>query len=113
MEGLGDVVVGPEVEALGLVGGRALGRQEDHRHGPLLAQLAHHLDAVEVRHDDIQEDDVGADLLGFREGVLPARRGHDPKALLAQGDRDELGDSGLVIRDEDQGLSSHATPPGV
>ena len=63
MERLGDVVVGAEVEALGLVGGRALGGQQDHRHRPPLAQLAHDLDAVEVRHHDVEQDDVRPDLL--------------------------------------------------
>ena len=72
MEGLGDVVVGAEVEALCLVGRRALRRQQDDRDRPLLAKLPHDLDPVEVRHHDVQEDDVRADLLGLREGVLTA-----------------------------------------
>ena len=110
VERLGDVVVGAEVEALRLVGGRALGREEDHRHRALLAELAHDLDPVEVRHDDVEEDDVGADLLGLGEGVLAAGRGDDPEALLAQRDGDELRDPGLVIGDEDQWLGSHRTP---
>jgi len=110
VERLRDVVIGAEVEALGLVGRGALGREQDDRHRALLAELAHDLDSVEVRHDDIEKDDVGADLLRLGESVLPARRGDDPEALLAQGNRDELGDPGLVIGDEDQGLGSHATP---
>ena len=85
VERLGDVVVGAEVEALGLVGRRALGRQQDDRDRPLLTELAHDLDAVEVGHDDVEENDVRADLLRLGEGVLPARRGHDAEALLARG----------------------------
>ena len=111
VERLGDVVVGAEVEALGLVGGRALGRQQDDRHRPLLAELAHDLDAVEVRHHDVEQDDVRPNLLGLGEGILAAGRGDDAEALLTEGDRDELRDPRLVIRDEDQWLCSHTTPP--
>ena len=107
MERLGDVVVGAEVEALGLVGGRALGGQQDHRDGTSLAQLAHDLDAVEVGHDDVEQDDVGADLLGLLERLLAAVGGDDAEALLAEGDRNELRDARLVIRDEDEWLGAH------
>ena len=71
--GLGDVVVGAEVEALRLVGGGALGGQQDHRHGPALAQLPHDLDAVEVGHDDVEQDDVRPDLFGLLR-ARPRRR---------------------------------------
>ena len=63
-----------------------------------------------VAFDDVEEDDVGSDLLGLGQGILAARRGDDAEPLLAQGDGDELRDPGLVVRDEDQGLGSHATP---
>ena len=72
VERLGDVVVGAEVEALGLVRGRALGRQQDDRDGAALAQLAHDLDAVEVGHDDVEQDDVRAGLP--RPWSAPPRR---------------------------------------
>src|SRR6476659_2589139 len=96
MEGLGDVVVGPEIEALGLVGGRPLRGQQDHRHGTALAQLAHDLDAVEVGHHDVEEDDVGTDLLRLLERILTTARGDDTEPFLGERDRDELGDSRLI-----------------
>ena len=107
MERLGDVVVGAEVEALGLVGGRALGGQQDHRDRAALAQLAHDLDAVEVGHHDVEQDDVRADLFGLGQGLLAAAGGDDPEALLAEGDRYELGDPGLVVCDEHERLGAH------
>ena len=112
MERLGDVVVGAEVEALGLVGGRALGGQQDDGHRTSLAQLAHDLDAVEVGHDDVEQDDVRADLLGLPERLLAAVGGDDAEALLGEGDGHELGDPWLVVRDEDERLGAHAAPPG-
>ena len=111
MEGLGDVVVGAEVEALRLVGRGALGGQQDDRHGPALAQLAHDLDAVEIGHHDVEQDDVGPDLLGLQQRLFAAARGDDAEALLAEGDRDELRDPRFVVGDEDERLGTHATPP--
>ena len=75
--------------------------------GAALAELAHDLDAVEVGHDDVEEDDVRADLLGLLERLLAAVGGDDAEALLAEGDRDELGDARLVVGDEDEGLGAH------
>ena len=106
VEWLGDVVVGAEVEALGLVGRGALGRQQDDRHRAAFAQLAHDLDAVEVRHHDVEQDDVRPDLLGLLERLLAAVGGDDAEAFFAEGDRDELGDPRLVVRDEDQRLGT-------
>ena len=72
-----------------------------------LAQLAHDLDAVEVGHDDVEQDDVRPDLLGLQERFLAAVGGDDAEALLAQGDRDELRDPGLVVGDEHERLGAH------
>ena len=107
VERLGDVVVGAEVEALGLVGRRALGREQDDGDGTSLAQLAHDLDAVEIGHDDVEQDDVRPDLLGLLERLFAAVRGDDAEALLAEGDRDELGDPRLVVGDEHEWLGTH------
>ena len=85
MERLGDVVVGAEVETLGLVRGGALRREEDDRHGSPLAELAHDLDAVEIGHHDVEQDDVRPDFLGLSQRLLAAARGDDPKALVAAG----------------------------
>ena len=74
VERLGDVVVGAEVEALGLVGGGALGGQQDDRDRPPLAELAHDLDAIEVGHDDVEQDDVRPDLLGLGQRLFAAPR---------------------------------------
>ena len=113
VERLRDVVVGAEVEALGLVGRRALGRQQDHRDRAALAQLAHDLDAVDVGHDDVEQDHVGAVFLRLAQGLLAVRGRDHPESVLGQGDRDELRDPGLIVGHEDQRLGSHAHPPIV
>ena len=117
MEGLRDVVVGAQVEALGLVGGGALGGEENHGNRPLLSELPHDLDAVEVGHHDVEEDDVRANLLGLDQRVFASGRGHDPESLIAEGDRDQLRDEhhkgtapltlarGAVLKDQDVAVS--------
>ncbi len=105
MERLGDVVVRAEVETLGLVARGPLGGQEDDRHGSPLAQLAHHFDAVQVGHDDVKENDVRPNFLGLLEGFLTATCGDHAEAFVVQRQRDELGDSRLVIGNENQGLT--------
>src|SRR4051812_6864587 len=111
VERLRDVVVGAEVEALGLVGGRAFRREEDDGHRPALTELPHDLDPVEIRHHDVEEDDVRSDLLRLDERLLAAVRRDDPEALFRERDRDELRDPRLVVGDEDEWLCAHATPP--
>ncbi len=107
MERLGDVVIRSEVEALRLVGCRALCRQKDHRDRAALPQLTHDLDAVEVRHHDVEEDDVRADILGLLERLFAAVGGDDAETLFAEGDRDQLGDARLVVRNEHEWLGTH------
>ena len=65
------------------------------------------LDAVQVGHDDVEQDDVGPDLLGLGQRLLAAGGRHDPEALVGEGHRDELGDALLVVRDQHQRLSAH------
>ena len=48
----------------------------------------------------------------FWQRLLATARGDDAEALLAEGDRDELGDPRLVVGDEHEGLGTHAAPPG-
>ena len=105
VEGLGDVVVGAQVEALGLVARRALGRQQDDRDRAPLTQLAHDLDAVEVGHDDVEQDDVRPDFLGLLERLFAAAGGHDAETLVVKGQRDELRDARLVVGDEHEWLT--------
>ena len=107
MERLGDVVVGAEIEALRLVGGRALGGQQDDGDRPALAQLAHDLDPVEVGHHDVEQDDVRADFLGLGQGLFATAGGDDAEPFFPEGDRDELGDPGLVVGDEHERLGAH------
>ena len=107
VERLGDVVVGAEVEALRLVGGRALGGQQDDRDGTPFTELAHDLDTVEVGHHDVEQDDVRADLFGLGQGLFTAAGGDYAEALLAEGDRYEFRDPRFIVCDEYERLGAH------
>src|SRR6476659_7242775 len=113
VEGLGDVIVGAQVEALRLVGRRSLRREQDDRDGTPFPQLAHDLDAVEVGHDDVEQDDVRPDLLSLLQSLFAAIGRDDPEALLTEGDGYELRDPRLVVCDEDEGLGTQPVPPRV
>ena len=104
MERLGKVVVRPEVEAHRLVSRRVHCGEEDDRHGPPFLEPAHDLDAVEVGHDDVEQDDIGAHLLGLLERLAPAVRGDDREAVLTQNQRHQPCDAGLIVCDEDERL---------
>ena len=58
-ERLGDVVVGAGVEGLDLVVGVVPGGEDDHRDLGHVAKPPEHLDAVEVRQAEVEDDDVG------------------------------------------------------
>ena len=110
MERLGEVVVRAEVEAARTIRRRALRRQEDHRHRARLAQAAHDLEAVDVGHDDVQQDDVGLGLLGLAEGLLAAQGADHAEAVVGERHGHEAGDPGLVVGDEHERLGVHDRP---
>jgi hypothetical protein len=71
--------------------------------------LAHHLDAVEVGHDDVKEHDVRTDFLGLLECFLSTARGNDAETFIVESQRDELCDPGLVVGYQNEWLTVHAT----
>ena len=59
IERLGQVIVGPKLQAYDPVHVITPGRQHDHRDGMTAAYLLEHLKPVLSRHHDIKDDDVG------------------------------------------------------
>ena len=71
---------------------------------PGLPQPADDAEAVQARHHHVEHQQVGAERVGQREGLLPVgRRGH-LEARVAQAGREQLADVGLVVHDEQPGL---------
>ena len=99
-EGLGDVVVGTEVQRLDLVRLGGAGRQHDDGGQVLLAHIPDQLHAIPVRQTEVEDDQVW---VAGTEHRLPQFAGGGHKRLVAVGLQqgiDEAADIGLVFYDQ-------------
>jgi hypothetical protein len=83
----------------------------DHRHRPQAHDLLEELDAVHVRHLDVEGDDVGVQGLDHAPGLERVAGGADHLDLgvTGQGGRDQAPHGGGVVDDEDANLG-HQRP---
>src|SRR5581483_3361477 len=100
LEGLDEVVVGARVQPLDPVAGLAARRQDEDRHVAGRAQAPAHLDAVETRQAEVEDDEIGDELLGHRERLHAVSRGLHVVPLLAQRAAQDVGDLRIVLDDE-------------
>ena len=100
LERLDEVVVGAAVESLDAVVGLGARGEDQDRDVALGAQPAADLDAVEPRQAEVEDDEVGDELLGRRERLLAVGRGAHLVALLAQGAAQHVGDLVVVLDDQ-------------
>jgi len=101
-EGLGHVVVAACGQPGHAVLDGVLGRQEQDRHvRAVAAHPAHDLQSVEVGKHDVQDDDVGVDLLGGAHGCDPGPGSGDLPSLVTQGGGEQVGEHLLVVDDQD------------
>jgi hypothetical protein len=109
-EGLGDVVVGADLEPDDLVDLGVLGGQEDDRHGAARAHVAADVEPARPRHHDVEDEQVVGDAVADPLGRLVAarRRGH-LEALLGEGVADRVAHRGLVVGDQDA-AAAHRPP---
>jgi hypothetical protein len=114
-ERLAEVVRGPHLGAL-LMAARMLARGEDHHRDAggrgVALQAGQRLPAVDARHHDVEQDQVGALALGLGDAVLAVGRGLDAEARCLEhhlgGDDDQL----LVFDDQDGSLHTELTATG-
>ena len=97
-EGLGDVVIGSGIQTDDEVGVLATGGEHEDRDGQALGpHLTGHVQAVDIRQPQVQDDDVsGRDLL---EGAFTGAMSQDLIALASKGAGEGFGD-GRVVFDE-------------
>jgi hypothetical protein len=111
VEGLGDVVIRPELEADDHVRGvRPCGEQHD-RHAAVPANLAHDLEAVQrgQHHvEDRQVERVATEPLQPLPAV-GARR--DPEAGVRESERGHLSDRGIVLDQEHPFVHARSVAP--
>ena len=100
-EGLGQVVVGPGVEAPDLVAlGGERGQHQD-GHVAHVPDPLEHLPAVEVGQAHVEDDQVGVVLVELAHPVAAQRRLGDREPLTFEHGPQELPDVRLVLDDED------------
>ena len=102
VERLGHVVVGAEAEALELVLGVVLARQDQDRRLDLGdSQLAQHLVAVHVRQVQVEKNQVVVVELGQIDAFLAEIRGVDVQIRVLQHQLDAFGRRRIVFDKED------------
>ncbi len=101
-ERLRHVVVRAEVQPADAVGRRVACGEEDHGHvDPVAAHALQDLEAVELGHRDVEDDEIGCRRCELGHGVSAVRRGLDLEADESEPDRDEVGDVLLVVDNQD------------
>jgi hypothetical protein len=85
-EGLGDVVVGTQVQGLDLVVGLLASRQNDDRYGRGRPDPAQHLRSVDVGQPEVEDDHIGRILVYRLHRRAPVARRDDLVAGGAQSD---------------------------
>jgi len=106
-EGFGDVVVGTRVEADDDVDLVAAGRDDDDvQLRVAAAQLAAHVDAVDVGQPQVEQDEVGR-RTGQAEGIAAGLRPADGRAVPGERLYEGAAD-GLVVFDDEEGCAVHA-----
>ena len=109
-EGLGQVVVCPGVQARHLVRLVAAGSEHEDGYGlgaRLAAPLLGQLHAALARQHPVQQDGIGQHRVQLALGRGAVFRPDRLEAVVAQVDRDQFSDRGLVFDDQDSGHLLH------
>ena len=101
------VVVGPELEPLDPIAGLVARAENDDPSCAVARQGAAELPPVDARHHQVEHDQVRLELVDDAEGDMTVWSGADIEPLMAQAERDEVGDALLVVDDEEAGLPTH------
>ena len=87
------------------------GGDQDHRHereGGIRLEPPTDLEAVELGHHHVEEDQVRVFLAGKRERFLPVRRRQDLVAVDGEASLEDVDVGGIVVGDEDPRGRSHS-----
>jgi len=100
-ERLGDVVVGPELQAQDLVDLLGLGGQHDDRHAAARPQTPADLEAVDLGQHQVEHDEVDRALVEAVEGLLAVLGADHVIDLSPERKGQQLLDRLLVVDEED------------
>ena len=99
LEGLADVVVGARAQAAHAIDVLGARRQHDHGHAGGLPDAVERLPAVDARHHDVEQHDVGPQLAEHAQ-ALAVGRGRDLEAGLLEAVRDHRPLRSAVVDDQ-------------
>ena len=114
LERLGEVVVTAGFETVDDVAGVGLGGDQNDRHEAkryVLLELLENRDAVELRHHDIEKDEVGLELARARQPGLTVHRREYFVAKRAEPNPKQLHVGRVVVDNENSRGSSQAAGP--
>ena len=100
-EGLRQVVVRAELQAEDAVELLVLGGEEDDGQAPGAPDAAADLEAVRLRHQDVQDDEVDPARRDAVDGLAAVLRLDHLEAALGEGEADDLADVAVVVRHQD------------
>src|SRR4051812_4063214 len=103
---LREVVVGAKVQSIDFVTLSAPGGKDDHGQFRPAAELAKHLEAVDLRHHQVQNNPVRRARRERREGLFAARGELDLVAVRRESGAQRAANLGLVV-DHQDALSGH------
>jgi hypothetical protein len=101
-EGLGQVIVGAGVERGDLVAFLALGRQHHDRRGRPLTQPASHLQAVDIRQPQVQQNQARAQRGRLSQPILTSGRLGNAIGVVWQRRSQKAPDRQLIFDHQDQ-----------
>ena len=117
LEGLGHIVVRPQVQAQDLVRILAFGGEEDDGGAAALPKGGQGAQPVHHRHHDVQQDEVHFFPVQDLQGLLPVAGGEDMVVRLGEIDLQRGDDVRVVVTDQDVGhvrspfsLQPYSTP---
>jgi len=110
VDGLGEVFIGADLEARdNVLRIAARGDQDDGDEGEALVglELAAHLEAVELGHHDVEQDEVGQERAGLGQGLRTVGGHCQPVAVDLEAAREDVAVGLVIIGNEDQWRLTH------
>ena len=110
LDRLGEIVVSARIESGNDVSRIGFGREQDdgdEAQRRIRLQAPCHRDAVEFRHHDVEEDEVGIARLGLGQCLLAVDCGNDFVAMVLQPHRHDFEVLRCIVDDEDARRRMH------
>ena len=102
IEGLREVIIGPEFKSKDAVSVLTPRREHDHGDGKSLSQSAQHVEAVQRRQHHVQDDEIENFFSEQVQGHLPVLSGHNAKRLCREVLRQHQVKLAIVVHEQNR-----------